>query len=320
MPDPIQQEQDKSKVVDLEEARLAREQKMEEMEAAGEIVEVDGEKIPIDKIGEVSDLLAKKAKEYSGRIIKMDGLMDGLNLGDIKSVKSKLLGEQKELEGLQQKAETERESLEAFKKFGGSLIKLGAWIPGSPDLGRLLDRHGGRLLTGEDGYFLTPEQHAKLAKDQAKVGKTGLKVIGIIAPEAKGLAGAVEPFRKHREELEEKKEEMAKRGEKMEFSDEMSSFVKVIPDATLKDPKVMGQLGELLGGAGGDLGGEIGKKFGQLGEFVKENPDSASEVFLGAKKLIAEKKFNVSPKIVELIQKHAIGGGKEEESEMEMAA
>ncbi|MBU0731432.1 hypothetical protein KKC88_00960 [Patescibacteria group bacterium] len=307
MADAPQQEQEPSKVVDMAEARLAREQQMEDMESKGELVEVDGEKIPIGKLGEVADLLKGKVVEFSSRMKSNEGLMEGVEGGNLDSVKEKLLGEQKDLEQRRDKAEKEAGAIEAFKWGGGKLIELGAYIPGSTDFPRLLDRYGGRALTGDDGIFLSPEDHARIAKNQSKMGKWALKGIGAFVPEAKVLTKIAEPFAAKRAEMEAKKEEMAKRGEKMSLQDEMAEYVGVIPDKSLKDPKVIGKLGEFIGGAGGELGGAAGEKIGELGKFVGDNPEAASKILTSVKSMIAEKKFNVSPDMVDLIKKYATG-------------
>lgn len=304
---PPDQEREPGQVIDVAEARLAREEKMVEMEEAGEIIDIDGEKVPIENIDDLMSVLERKSNEIAARRKITREAIEGIDGGDLEEVKIKLEEENAELGQMEEKAENKRELLEAFKKFGGSLIKAGSWVPGGLQTGKLLDRYGGKLLTGSEGYFLTAEQHAELARKQAKLGKPGLKVIGVLFPEAKTLTEVAEPLRANREKLEAKKAEMARRGEEMPFEDQMAEIMKVVPDKSLRDEKVIGKIGEIVSAAGGDLGGKLGDKFGALGGFLEKNPEQGGKVLLGLKKLIVEKKFKTDPEIIGLINKHAIG-------------
>ncbi|MBU0670766.1 MAG: hypothetical protein ABH835_02480 [Patescibacteria group bacterium] len=283
--DGPEQEREPAAVVDIAEARARREAELGEARKNGEVI---GDPPILTEEAEVIDFMDKLQMQVDDLSARQARNTEAIESGNFETAKEHLEEEQGKLQQEQAKIEEESKALEALKWGAGKLIELGAYIPGTTDLPRVIDRYAGKVITGTDGLILSPEDHARIAKNQAIIGKYGLKAIALFFPEAKPLVKVAEPIRAVREKLETKKEALAKEGKGLSVKEELKAFAEIIPPEKLDDPEVVRKLGELISAAGRDMKGVTengGATLEAIGDFVQGNPKRASRVMKGLREM-----------------------------------
>ena len=94
----------KDNVVDLAEARLAREREIEGMVERGEVIDIDGEQVPLENLDTVQAYLDKKVEEYSARQKTTAEVLAGVDGGDLDEVRERLAKEQETLNEMTEEA------------------------------------------------------------------------------------------------------------------------------------------------------------------------------------------------------------------------
>ena len=291
-----------AEIKDIAEARKNRQEAMQDMLESGDAVRADdGTVVPIDQLDTYQDSVRGEVISLTGQVESNQQVMKTIEEGNFDGARENIKSEQDKLVGMKEEAEKKNEAIGTMRWGAGKLIELGAYVPGSTDLPRLIDRWGGKLATGTEGYILTPVDHARIAKNQAKASEYGLKAIALGVPEAVLLTKAIEPIARARAKIEAKKEALAKEGKELSIQDEMSEFSKALPES-FSDPKIVKKLGELGGQAGKAIGGETGDKIETISNFVVSNPDISSKIFKGLKKSTEDKTLAMSPDMQNAVQ------------------
>jgi len=171
---------------------------------------------------------------------------------------------------------------------GKKAIELTFYVPGVHDTARVLDRYIGGLINKEKGgVIFTRADHARIARNQSKIGKYGVKAIGLFWPTAKLAL----PLAKGREKFEDMKYQLAKEGKEMSIPEQMSEIAKLIPEKKLKDEKTIKEIGKLVKAAGRDIGDTTGEVIEQVGEFIIDNPKVGSTMLIHLRKLVIDREL-----------------------------